>query len=104
MLRNHIIDKIVNKVGLQLKNWLSIQQDHAQTNKSCLRLITEDYPDAQSTKKYCCTHGLINNEKQILGKGGSAKYTEQFRNQWQKVIQYPGKARDRTELILTRYL
>ena len=68
MLGNHIIDTIVNRVGLQLKNWLSVQQDRAQTNKACLHVITEDYPDAQHTKNCCCTHGLSNSGKQILGK------------------------------------
>ena len=63
MLGNHIIDTIVNRLGLHLKNWLSVQQDRAQTNKASLRLITEDYPDAQPTKNYCCTHGLSNSRK-----------------------------------------
>ena len=99
MLANHIIDTIVNRVGLQPKNWLSTQQDRAQTNKSCLRIISEICPDAQPTKNYCCTQGLSNCGKQILGKDGSAKFAEKFRKQWQKVIQHPGKARDRAKLI-----
>ena len=102
MLGNHIIDTIVNRLGLQLKNWLSVQQDRAQTNKEYLRLIAEDYPDAQPSKNYCCTHELSNSGKQIMGKGGSAKYAEQFRKQWQKVIQYPGKARDIAKLIFNQ--
>ena len=99
MLGNHTIDTIVNRLGLQLKNWLSVQQDRAQTNKEYLRLIAEDCLDAQPTKNYCCTDRLSNSGKLILGKGGSAKYAEQFRKQWPKVIQYPGKARDRAKLI-----
>ena len=86
MLANHVIDTIVNRVGLHLKNWLSTQQDCAPTNKTCLHDITETFPDAKSTNKFCCTHGLRNSDRQIFGKNGSAKYTRKFQKQWQKII------------------
>ena len=98
-LANHVIDTIVNRVGLHLKNWLSAQQDRASTNKTCLREITERFPDAKPTTNFCCTHGLSNSGKQIFGKNGSAKYARKFQKQWQKIIQYPGKARQRATVI-----
>ena len=59
-LANHILDTIVNRVDLKLKNWLCTQQGRAQINKSCLRLILKSCSDAQPTKNYYCSHGLSN--------------------------------------------
>ena len=103
MLANHVVDTIVNRVGLHLKNWLSAQQDRAPTNKTCLREITETFPDANPTNNFCCTHGLSNSGKQIFGKNESTKYARQFKKQWQKIIQYPGKARQRAKVIFREH-
>ena len=78
MLANHVIETIVNRVGLHLKDWLSTIQDRASTNKTCLREITEIFPDVKPTTNFCCTHGLSNFGRQIFGKNGSAKYARKF--------------------------
>ena len=98
-LANHILDTIVNRVGLELKNWLCTQQDRAQTNKSCLRLISKSCSDAQPTKNYCCSHGLSNCGKRVTGTKRSAQFAEKFRQQWQKVILHPGKAQQKAKSI-----
>ena len=94
-LGNHVVDTIVNRLGLELKNWLACQQDRASTNKCCLRLISEKFKDASPTKNYCCSHGFSNSGNKVVGKKGIAQHAELFRKQWQVVINHPGKARDR---------
>ena len=94
-LGNHVVDTIVNRLGLELKKWLACQQDRASTNKGCLRLICENFRDANPVCNYCCSHGLSNTGIRVVGKKGIAQHAESFRKQWQVIINHPGKARDK---------
>ena len=80
------LNGLINRLGLHLKNLLSAQQDRAPTNKTCLREITETFPDTKTTNNFCCTHGLNNSGKQILGKNGSVKYARNFKNSGRKLF------------------
>ena len=95
-LGNHVVDTIFNQVGLTLKIWISAQQDRALTNKVYLREITEKFYDASPTRKYCCSHGMINAGKQALGLNGSAKYVKKSKTIAEiNSTPWQGKARDR---------
>ena len=90
-----MVDTIVNRLGLALKYWLACQQDRAATNKGCLRMISENFKEANPVKNYCCSHGFSNTGNKVVGGKGIAQHAELFRKQWQAVIKHPGKARDR---------
>jgi hypothetical protein len=90
-LANHVLQCINTRLMLPLCDWTSVQLDRASTNKSAIRKIKENYPGTSPTEIYCCSHGLNNVGKKLFE---SLKFLTEFRKQWQKVIQFPGKARD----------
>lgn len=94
-LGNHMVDPIVNRLGLELKNWLACQQDRASTNKVCLRLICENFVDINPVRSYCCSHGFSNTGIRVVGKYGIAQHAESFRKQLQVLINHLDKARDK---------
>ena len=52
-LKSHVIDTTTNRVGLQLKNWMSTHQDRAKTNHAAHNKIYEDQADAKPAKNDC---------------------------------------------------
>ena len=92
-IANHLIQTITGNLELDVRNWVSSQQDRASTNSSALRKIRETIAGANPTRNDCVSHTLSNAGKAIL-ESDNAKFANLFRKQWQSVIQYPGGARD----------
>ena len=106
-LKKHIIHAIKIRAGKKMKDWMATQNDRASVNKSALNDIVDSdengLKDANPTKNPCCSHGINNSGKKVLGKDGSAKHAEKFRKSVGAVIKHPGKARDKYAEILKRH-
>ena len=100
-LGNHIIKTIIDRCGKELKDLIAAQQDRASTNKGALNTIEEKIANVKICKNYCSSHTTSNSGKQMIGgKNSVAKYAEDFRQKFQKMIQYPGsKARKYTSKV-----
>lgn len=93
-LANHIIKVIKERYGKDLKHWVAAQQDRASTNKGALRTIQDRIPNVRISTNFCYSRTMSNAVKQMTeGKDPVAKYAEDFRKKFQKVIQHPGNAR-----------
>ena len=61
--------------------------------------IEYNFAHATPSRNYCSAHTLSNAGKQMIGPEGVAPHAEEFRKQWQKLIQHPGKARELSHTI-----
>ena len=92
-LAGHLLETIMLRLGLKLENWTTTQQDRASTNKSAITKIKERHEHAKPTENDCCSHTLSNAGHELI-KEVNIKHCFNFRKRYQKVIQYPGKARE----------
>ena len=99
-LKSHLIDTITNRVGLELKHWLSTHQDRAKTNKAALKKVWDEETDAKPAENDCCSHTISNAGKQTLGDKGKGAFAESFRKMFQAIINQPGVARNRASEVM----
>ena len=98
------MNTIVNRCQLYLKNWVTVHQDRAATNKARLCEICDEFHEASATQNYCCSRGLSNTGKQALGVDGAVRYAEMFRKQWQKMLKPLRRQGTEQKKYLVRHL
>ena len=92
-IANHLIQTIKYDLGLDVRYWYTSQQDRASTNLAALRKIKVNVNEANPTRNDCCAH-TFSNCGQAMIHSDIPKYGSLFRKTYQKMIQYPGAARD----------
>lgn len=92
-IASHLLETIMLRLGLRLEDWYTSQQDRASTNSAAIKKIKEMHKNATPTENYCNTHTL-SNAGNVLIKMENIPNCFNFRKRYQKIIQYPGKAKD----------
>ena len=65
-LVNYVVQTLTKRLGLNLKHWLTAQQDRSSTNKAALEKVEYNFACATPIRNYCSAYTLSNTGKQII--------------------------------------